>query len=195
MQFTEAAGWSKDDPCYGGWGIGGDVRRPPHPGHVDLSMTRYALEAFHAAGAPATDPALRKAAVFTRRLRNADGGYRFSTVVDDANKAGPGVSYATATSDAWRALRIVGDCGDSARQWLSRRHRVDTVAGFERHPDRRWGQGLFFYYAAGYPFADAALAKRLTDEQRADGSWRNAEPLVKEDDPLIATALALRAAA
>jgi hypothetical protein len=29
--------------------------------------------------------------------------------------------------------------------------------------------------------------------QRADGSWANAENLVKEDDPLIASAFAVRA--
>ncbi len=193
QQFTEANGWTRDDACYGGWGVGGDVRRPPHPGHVDLSMTRYALEAFQAAGAAASDPALGKAAVFVNRLRNSDGGYCFSTVVEDANKAGSGVSYGSATCDAWRALRIVGAPADSARGWLLRRHRADSVAGFESHPDKRWTRGLFFYYAAGYPFPDKGLAARLADEQRSDGSWRNSEPLVKEDDPLIATALALRA--
>jgi hypothetical protein len=31
--------------------------------------------------------------------------------------------------------------------------------------------------------------------QRSDGSWANAENLVKEDDPLIATAFAIRALA
>jgi hypothetical protein len=35
--------------------------------------------------------------------------------------------------------------------------------------------------------------RRLTQTQRADGSWANQENLVKEDDPLIATAFAIRA--
>jgi hypothetical protein len=35
--------------------------------------------------------------------------------------------------------------------------------------------------------------EELERAQLADGSWRNAEMLVKEDDPLIATAFAVAA--
>ena len=38
-----------------------------------------------------------------------------------------------------------------------------------------------------------ALIHALTRDQASDGSWSNPNRLVKEDDPLIATALALRA--
>ena len=44
QQFTEANGWTPDHPAYGGWGMGGAIRRPPDAGHVDLSMTRFVLE-------------------------------------------------------------------------------------------------------------------------------------------------------
>ena len=37
------------------------------------------------------------------------------------------------------------------------------------------------------------VADSLRRTQRADGSWANAENLVKEDDPLIASAFAVRA--
>ena len=41
--------------------------------------------------------------------------------------------------------------------------------------------------------ASERLVSSIESEQRADGSWRNAEKLVKEDDPLIATAFAVSA--
>ncbi|MGH9766730.1 MAG: hypothetical protein ACREAB_04780, partial [Blastocatellia bacterium] len=39
QQFSEANGWTPQDAPYGGWGMGGSIRRPPEAGHVDLSMT------------------------------------------------------------------------------------------------------------------------------------------------------------
>jgi hypothetical protein len=35
--------------------MGGGRRTPPDTGHVDLSMTRYVLEALRDAGVPASD--------------------------------------------------------------------------------------------------------------------------------------------
>ncbi|MGH9554883.1 MAG: hypothetical protein ACRD2Y_03580, partial [Terriglobales bacterium] len=60
-----------------------------------------------------------------------------------------------------------------------------------------------FYYAAASAEALQALGAPqnelvllgLEKTQRADGSWVNANPLVKEDDPLIATAFAVKALA
>ncbi|MEO7653695.1 MAG: prenyltransferase/squalene oxidase repeat-containing protein, partial [Bryobacteraceae bacterium] len=88
QQFTEAHGWKREDAAYGAWGMGGVDLTPPNAGHVDISMTRHVLEAFAAADAKADDPALQRAAVFLDRCQNADGGFYFSTVVPDANKAG-----------------------------------------------------------------------------------------------------------
>ena len=76
-----------------------------------------------------------------------------------------------------------------------------AVPGFVGEAYQRWPQGLAFYYAAASDEAFRALqvdaGSSVTDElkrmQRADGSWANPEKLVKEDDPLIATAFALRA--
>lgn len=74
QQFTEENGWTPDDAAYGGWGMGGDVRTPPAPGHVDLSMTRYVLEALAASGVQTGDPAFEKAAVFLARCQNFGSG-------------------------------------------------------------------------------------------------------------------------
>jgi hypothetical protein len=64
---------------------------------------------------------------------------------------------------------------------------------------------LWFYWAARLTEASAyfpgprreaardALAAALVARQRADGSWANTEPAMREDDPLIATPLAIAA--
>src|SRR5262249_4020768 len=108
QQFTEEHGWKRDDPAYGAWGMGGDPRTAPNAGHVDLSMTRHVLQALAAAGVPAGDPAFARARVFVERCQNTDGGFFFSTVVLDANKAGQDGplyrSYGTATADGILAM-------------------------------------------------------------------------------------------
>ena len=78
-----------------------------------------------------------------------------------------------------------------------------AVPGFIGEAHHRWPKGLAFYYAAASTQAfralktplNPAVADELQRIQRADGSWSNPENLVKEDDPLIATAFAVRALA
>jgi len=218
QQFSEENGWKPKDPAYGAWGMGGEPRRPPEPGHVDLSMTRHALQALAEAGVPPGDPAFRRARVFVERCQNyaperpeaADGGFCFSTVVLDANKAGrDGArfrSYGTATADGILCLLASG-CSPrdervrAAARWLAAHHRPDGAPGFAGEAYQRWTRGLRFYYAAASAEAfrrvgiagAASLAEGLIRTQRPDGSWLNEESLVKEDDPLIATGFAVRA--
>ncbi|MBI3693998.1 MAG: terpene cyclase/mutase family protein [Acidobacteria bacterium] len=196
QQLTEQNGWRPEETAYGAWGMGGERRRPPNPGHVDLSMTRYVLQGLAAAGVPPGDPAFEKALVFVERCRNPDGGFIFSPVVVDANKAGlDGAryrSYGTATADGILALRAMGRSDGEAQQWLAAHHRRDRAAGFVGDAYQLWARGLRFYYAAASAEA-CGLPSDLEKTQRADGSWSNSESLVKEDDPLIATALAVRA--
>lgn len=200
QQFTEATGWKPEDAPYGGWGFG-TARRPPEPGHLDLSTTRFALQALGPG-----DPACVKAEVFLRKCQNKDGGFLFSPVVVDANKAGHDRSYGTATADGILALLAIGAKPDDSRvrsalQWLIDHHRVDRVPGFP-DDDRAWSQGMLYYYLAASAEVFARLGGRdwrkemsdaLVKSQRADGSWRNESFLMKEDDPLIATRLAVTA--
>src|SRR5262245_15898183 len=155
QQFSEANGWTPKDAPYGGWGMGGPLHRPPDAGHVDLSMTRCVMEALRNAGVPATDPAMKRALVYLERSQNADGGFYFSTVNPETNKAGEDegrvASYGTATADGFLALRAAGvpDTDNRivrAMQWLKEHHQPDRAPGFEgtRH---LWGLGLRFYYA------------------------------------------------
>jgi hypothetical protein len=224
QQFTEQNGWTREHPAYGAWGMGGLPRTPPDTGHVDLSMTRYVLEALRAADASGSAAAFASAQVYVERCQNwdpsqadaADGGFFFSTTEADTNKAGQegggaGArfrSYGTTTADGILALVAIG-CPRShprvaaAGRWLSARHRDMRAPGFVGDAYQRWPGGLAFYYAAASAQAFRALGadagdgvkQALLRMQRADGSWANRENLVKEDDPLIATGFAVRALA
>lgn len=212
QQFTEQNGWRPSDPVYGAWGMGGDRRTPPGTGHVDLSMTRYVIEALRTAGVPSSDPALVAARQFVERCQNPDGGFFFSTTEFDTNKAGHDGqrfrSYGTTTADGILALLATGHppsdrCVVTAQQWLTSHHQGMAVPGFEGEAYQRWPRGLAYYYSSASVEVFKALGldaagsviESLARNQRADGSWANPENLVKEDDPLIATPFAIRALA
>ncbi len=218
QQFTEQNGWDRPDPVYGAWGMGGDRRTKPVTGHVDLSMTRHVLEALRAAGVPDSDPVFECALVFVERCQNfdpqratdGDGGFFFSTTEFDTNKAGhDGThfrSYGTTTADGILALLAAGRPSTDPRvvaaaHWLTSHHHDIDVPGFVGPAYQRWPRGLAFYYSAAssqaFRVLDVDAGTRVADSlrhtQRSDGSWSNAENLVKEDDPLIASAFAVRA--
>jgi len=194
QQLVEHNGWRPGDAAYGAWGIGGPRRRAPHPGHVDISMTRYVVEGLAAAGLKPSDPSIRAARVFIERCRAVDGGYLFSPVVVDANKAGDGTGYGTATADAALTLQAAGGDPSHALRWLRANDRAGLSPGFASEARQRYAEGLRYYWAASRRQA-LGVSTDLAQLQRADGSWRNDEPLVKEDDPLIATAFAVTAQA
>lgn len=200
QQFSEDGGWKRDDPAYGAWGMGGARLAPPDAGHVDLAMTRYVLEGLAAAGVPPSDPAMQRALVYLARCQNPDGGFFFSTVNLDTNKAGDEAgkyrSYGSTTADGIISLRACGVPNSDPRlnraaRWLSQNHQPDRVPGFDAGPRAAWAIGLRYYYAAALIRAVPGLPV-LLPPQRADGSFANSNNLVKEDDPLIATPFALR---
>ena len=144
-----------------------------------------------------------------------DGGFFFSPVVLDANKGAVLAdahgafhgSYATATADGLLALLAAGvprgdDRVRAARGWLLGHEALDHPDGVPRDGPQAWGQAIDFYHLAVRAEAYAALdlSARLTSRmprvlgprQRADGSFANERNhLMKEDDPLLATALAV----
>jgi squalene-hopene/tetraprenyl-beta-curcumene cyclase len=217
QQLAETLGWQPAHPAYGAWGMGGPLRRPPEPGHLDISMTRHVLEGLQAAGVAADDDVFSRAALFLRRCQNPDGGFFFSTVVVDANKAGPSGegfrSYGTATADGVLSLLAMGVPPPDLRvkravAWMTAHHRTDGVPGFPGNTTENWGEGMLYYYLAGsarvfhrLAILEApagrdwrkGMAEELLGRQRPGGEWVNASFLMKEDDPLIATRFALSA--
>jgi hypothetical protein len=133
-------------------------------GRPDVSTTAFAVEALGV-----DEPARR----FAERCRAPGGGFVFTPAKTWAhlNKAGE-KGYETATLDA---LRVLG--------------------GFEEAPPPReeWREGLFFYraFARTKVRPDASTAAAVAARQNADGSFKNPNGLMKEDDPLVATGLAL----
>jgi len=200
QQFTEQNGWKPADAPYGAWGMGGPIHHPPDAGHVEISMTRHVLEGLAAAGVGATDPAMKSAVVYLNRCQNSDGGFYFSTVNLETNKAGetngrPN-SYGTTTCDGILALRAAGvpitdDRSRKAMDWVRSHHILDGAPGFDKPPYQSWRLGLRFYYGAAVAEAMPGLPV-LLPPQKQDGSFANSNNQVKEDDPLIATAFAVR---
>jgi squalene-hopene/tetraprenyl-beta-curcumene cyclase len=146
-----------------------------------------------------------------------DGGFHF--IYDDParNKAGPAGrdrhgrlrfrSYGSTTADGYRALRLCGLPADHARAraaqaWLDQHVQGPGHAG-NYPPERAGDRGALHYYfgwslahSLGLLPADAArrLAAQtisgLCTSQLPDGRWTNTAKAVREDDPVLATALA-----
>jgi squalene-hopene/tetraprenyl-beta-curcumene cyclase len=179
----------------------------------NLSATLFALGALVMAGVPADDPAFAKARTFVERCQNdpGDGGFIFTPANDIQNKAGPAVaggfrSYGTMTADGVRALFLLGLPPDSprlnaAQAWLTKRWDPALPAG--QFPEgAQWQRdGAYYYWAWTSAHALHALgaggswAERLVTEllkrQGADGAWRNEFTSMREDDPLVATPMAM----
>ncbi len=138
--------------------------------------------------------------IYLERSQNPDGGFYFSPVNPEINKAGESsgggfASYGTTTADGVLALRAVGVPDDDPRiakaiKWLEGHHQPDRAPGFDQRTDQPWDSGLRFYYAHAISRILPRLPVKLPP-QVGDGSFRNSNNLAKEDDPLIATAFTL----
>jgi hypothetical protein len=147
-----------------------------------------------------------------------DGGFYFSPVVVAANKGREETdedgavhfrSYATATCDGILALLAAGVPREDERlmraaEWLAAHDDLAYPQGVPLDYPEPWGEAIRFYHYAVRAETYAALdwpgdwREQLTTivakEQATDGSFRNAaSPLMKEDDPLLCTALAVAA--
>jgi hypothetical protein len=145
-----------------------------------------------------------------------DGGFFFVHGDPPRNKAGASgtdragrvryASYGSTTADGLRGLLACGLSPDdgraaAARQWLVRNFSASCHPG--RFPEgRRAVQASVYYYyswSAAHALAACgpvpvlgwaeALAEALVRRQRPDGSWVNDAVEVREDDPIVATAL------
>ncbi len=197
-QLAEPMGWGRSDRAYGGWDRQGDWARKPNLAQVDLSILSFAVEALAAAKVSEEDPVWDRALTFISRCQLPDGGYLATPIPEHAwvNKAGEGRSYSTTTCDGVRALFACGSPAEASGAWLDAHPATDVPVGL--NPE--WTEGLRFYHA--YVWAASRRLRGLSVDvswlaplQSADGSWTNSTPLMKEDDPLIATLLAVAALA
>ncbi|HZV00881.1 MAG TPA: hypothetical protein VFF73_29470 [Planctomycetota bacterium] len=144
-----------------------------------------------------------------------DGGFYLSPVVLGANKGrhdprtGGYRSYATATAEGILALLAAHVAATdervlAARRWLEEHPSLDSPAGIPRDHPEPWYAALDFYHLAVRAEAQDALGmggewrgaivERLESKARPDGSFLNDESgLMKEDDPILATSLAVLA--
>ncbi len=143
-----------------------------------------------------------------------DGGFCFAPTTDwRATKAGFDAgnvprSYGTATADGARALLALGDDAASPRvaaalRWLAKRG-AQFVPGLDDDVGRVMEPSLrlyWFHSLAGlvravpeHPAAPGwreMITRGVAAARRADGSYCGFGVVMKEDDPLVATALAL----
>jgi hypothetical protein len=152
-----------------------------------------------------------------RDARLDDGGFYF--IVDDPqrNKAGEAgkdaagivryASYGSATADGLRALAACGMKGDQPRMEAAQRWLVEHFSAGQ-HPGgyvaarAHLRPAVFYYYCASVSRAFSEMAgpagwaeemgHELLVRERLDGSWSNSVVDVREDDPLVATPLAMR---
>ncbi len=155
--------------------------------------------------------------------RRLDGGFAFSPreskvtpiPLDNDDVVYP--SYGSATADGLRTLLTLGVARDHDRtraavDWFRKNFSVATNPGFASDAVVPYSRAIRFYYLHGLARALGAFGERplatdgrprrwareilgqLVFAQRADGSFANDEPTMGEDDPVLATALALLAA-
>jgi hypothetical protein len=212
-QRDESDGIPPSHPAYGSWGYD-RVQVSGNPGHVDLAHTRWSLTAL---STRLDDDTRRRAAVFLARVQRRDrtgcptnapdfdGGCYFSPIVWPANKGGPSwaASYATATADGAIALTLIGQHQHAAAAlgWLQHYRDWQHPAGIPTDGPEDWAGSLRFYHCMARstalrgqsgPWREALLT--ALGEPNADGLYSNPGGfLMKEDDPLVASALALHA--
>ncbi len=216
-QLTEDLGWKPADLDYGGWGY---AMKPPRKGGGDplgssnLSSTTFALGALAVSGVKPTDPRLQKALAFARRCQNPDGGFLTNLSDPTMNKAGEKNSYGSASSDGLRALLRAGlpptdPAVVKAWQWVEKNFNPRVQPG--AFPEARFADrdGLLYYYLWSTAHALAAreragappdettrkmwreMCLQVVQSQQPDGSWRNPSSASREDDPLVATPMAM----
>ena len=167
--------------------------------------------------ARAIQTAVTRAKGWVERCQQSDGGFCFTSesmslnnkadFKDEARQQPR--SYGTATCDGIRALLACGSKVDDERvkkaaTWLAELSSLELVPGFENlPPEAGWQRGLRFYYYASLatvlpllPQPEQAarrksLLQMLLKLQRADGSYINESDRMRENDPLIATGLAV----
>lgn len=219
-QRTERNGWRRDETDFGGWGLSRSADRAGRFGPSNVSLTSVVLQALDRSAS--LDQTVRDdALLFLDRCRNRSGdkryhgGFVFTPRADEPlNKGGDLVDanggrvprpYLAPSCDGWLARRACGEAVDSSESRATLgfiRPEARDVSPF----DRRGSEGgLAFYTVAsrslvrmrggvsGTDSEEVLWMEELTRRQHRDGSWSNPDSTMREDDPLVATSLAVLA--
>jgi hypothetical protein len=223
MQLTEKHGVEPDSIHYGGWdleaaqGASGEQLKGSN-----MALTTLCLEALNESMHADASAAVSRAKNWVLGAQNPDGGFVFhpwrphpgnKAMWEDENVQSKAYSYGTPTCDGLRSLHYVGFKLDdkpmtAAAQWMVDHPEVEFVPGFEtKAKETGWREGLRYYYyytqAKALPLLPAKEAERrrqelasvLVAQQQEDGRYQNEQPRMFEDDPLLATGLAIVALA
>ncbi len=173
-------------PAQGGFCFGyAQPRLPPEAGHVDLSMSRRAIEALVLSGMAPEEEAMKDALAFVLRCRAPGGGFVYSAADADLNKGGcddtlsneaaripvePGEAtplpcrgYGSATTDGILASRALGQTTEHHEQWLAGLHKLSENPGLTE------GQAVFAPAMRGYYRAGAAAV--FAESPHAPSGW------------------------
>ncbi|WP_202921130.1 prenyltransferase/squalene oxidase repeat-containing protein [Anatilimnocola aggregata] len=216
-QLLEPRGFAVDHASYGGWDFLGAGDSEGITTGTNVSIVAHVLEALAADRSAAADKARLAARGWLLRCQQADGGFCFTpepmslnnkAEFSDEGRTKPR-SYGTATCDGIRGLLATGMKSDDEPikrviTWLSKRPALEVVPGFEEQPaEADWRRGLRFYYyhslARVLPLLPPSerisrskeIQRILLAEQKSDGRWQNESDRMRENDPLIATSLAI----
>lgn len=220
-QCSASRGFLDGNPNLGGWDILGPGSTQGKTAGANVSVTYYVLEAFSLYEDPRIKPAAALAKKWCHRIPAAtgDGGFYFTSEARSTlNKAGwdsAGMprAYGSSTCDGLSILLLTGSDRQgktvtATLKWLSEHAGIDSVPGFvEADKAHGWAFGLKFYYLNALSRSidlfdpktaarkNVSIAKLLVNTQNESGSWQSEFKNMREDDPLIATPLALIALA
>jgi hypothetical protein len=222
QQFNRQRGLSPDHPAFGAWGFGEKYLAEGQHGHVDLSHTRRILQSLEIVGVKEKE-VFHHARFFLEEVQKTeapgyDGGCYASSVTTGTNKGKTQTdslqqsyyrSYATATCDGTLAYLASGFSTDTpavqaAYQWLQRHPELEYPEGIPKDDPGQWHRVLFYYhlsvraetyYQLRHPGNwSAKIHRLLQSRQQEDGHFSNPFGAPnKEDDPFLATAMAIRA--
>jgi hypothetical protein len=219
-QLDEKREFARSSPHYGGWDLMGAERLSGVTSGTNTSLAAFALEGLRECESPAADAARAKAIDWLGGVQNTpgDGGFFFTPErPSESNKAqwtgvdmGFPRSYGSATADGLRCLLYADVAADdervkSAAGWLEGHDEVAQTPGFEAISyETGWAEGLRFYYYFSLAKALRQIAAPIDRRERLlphllslqlpGGAFRNESARMREDDPLIATSLAIVAA-
>ncbi len=138
--------------------MGGSIHRPPEAGHVDLSMTRYVLEALQALRRSGSDTVMTRALVLSATL--AESRRRILLLSRQSRNQQGRRRYGRRFRELWHCDSgwCFGSAGCRRSQRGSSHRECDQLAqgittsriarrGSTKGTEQPWGSGLRFYYA------------------------------------------------